>query len=109
MTTSMQEVLAKIASKEITPEEGAKLLDELMPKQVPGKLTFKVTEAHKEEKDGKGNVTRKASNGGAVSIYGLQAKFPVTLYIEQLERLWAAEPELKAFCKANESKLSRKH
>jgi hypothetical protein len=70
-------------------------------------LTFKVSLPHAEEKDGKGNVSRKESAGGAVSIYNLR-RFPVTFYIEELERIWAVDAQLKAFCKTNANKLTRK-
>jgi hypothetical protein len=49
----------------------------------------------------------KVSEKGAVSVYGL-GRFPVTLYRGQWERLCGSIDELKAFIKANESKLSVK-
>jgi hypothetical protein len=49
----------------------------------------------------------KVSEKQAVSIYGLQ-RMPVTLYVEQWERLIAFVPQLQEFCTANASKLSRK-
>ena len=48
----------------------------------------------------------KVSEKGACSVYGL-GKFPVTLYVGQWERLFGKLDELKAYLKANESKLSR--
>jgi hypothetical protein len=50
----------------------------------------------------------KVSDKGAVSIYGLQNRFPVTLYRGQLERLLAHKEQLEAFVAANLSKLSVK-
>lgn len=61
------------------------------------------------EKGNKGNALRcKVSEKGAVSVYGLNVKFPVTLYAEQWERLMAYGNELKSFIKANNGKLKRK-
>ncbi len=61
-------------------------------------------------KNGEGKITYKVSAKGAVSAYGLNARFPVTLYAGQWERLDAPD-EIKAraaFIKDNAGKLSRK-
>ena len=50
----------------------------------------------------------KVSEKGALSLYGLNARFPVTLYAEQWERVFAFVPEMQAFIKANAKGLSRK-
>lgn len=50
----------------------------------------------------------KVSEKGALSLYGLNARFPVTLYAEQWERVIGFVPELQAFIKANAKGLSRK-
>ena len=60
------------------------------PGRQPGALSFKVSEK------------------GGISIYGLQSRFPVTLYRSQLERLLKHAPELNEFIKVNSSKLSEK-
>lgn len=49
----------------------------------------------------------KVSSKGGVSVYGL-GRFPVTLYLSQWEKLLGMVPEIKAFIKANESKLAVK-
>ena len=49
----------------------------------------------------------KVSEKGACSVYGLQ-RMPVTLYVEQWERLLAFADELKAFLTENEKGLKRK-
>lgn len=54
------------------------------------------------------SLTFKISEKGAVSVYGLNARFPVSLYAEQWERLLGAADELKAFLKANADKLPAK-
>jgi hypothetical protein len=50
----------------------------------------------------------KVSEKGAVSVYGLSARFPTTLYKGQWDRLIAVIPELQAFMAANEAKLAVK-
>lgn len=54
------------------------------------------------------SLTFKISEKGAVSVYGLNARFPVSLYAEQWERLLSAADELKAFLKTNADKLPAK-
>jgi hypothetical protein len=54
-----------------------------------------------------GSLSCKVSEKGAVSVYGLQ-RMPVTLYVEQWERLLAFVEELKRFIAANNAALSRK-
>jgi hypothetical protein len=49
----------------------------------------------------------KVSDKGAVSVYGL-GRFPVTLYVEQWEKLLAKVDEIRAFIEANRAKLKRK-
>ena len=52
-------------------------------------------------------LTLRISEKGAVSVYGM-GRFPFTLYVEQWEKLLAMADEIKAFIRANGSKLSRK-
>jgi hypothetical protein len=58
------------------------------------------------------NATRrisfKVSEKGAVSVYGLNARFPVTLYRDQWQRLLGEADNLQAFIVANESNLATK-
>lgn len=84
---SIDQVLEAVKSGKLSIEEASKLL----PSNAPtGKLSFKVSEK------------------GAVSVYGLQARFPVTLYGDQWARLIAQVPELEKFIADNKSKLSVK-
>lgn len=53
-------------------------------------------------------ISFKVSEKGAVSVYRLNTRWPVTLYAEQWERLFRAVPELQAFIEANRDKLSVK-
>ncbi len=82
------EILAKLAAKEISVEEASKLLGNL--------------EAPK-----RGQLYCKVSEKGAVSVYGLQ-RMPVTLYVEQWERLLAFGDDIKTFLKENDARLKRK-
>ena len=49
----------------------------------------------------------KVSPKGAVSLYGLQ-RMPVTLYVEQWERLLGFSEELKKFMGEHAGELKRK-
>jgi hypothetical protein len=56
---------------------------------------------------GKGGISFRVSQKGAVSVYGL-GRFPVTLYKEQWERLFGHIDELKDFIGENKDKLATK-
>ena len=82
-----EEILAKLAAGELQVDEASKLLAELDQKR--GKLYCKVSEK------------------GALSVYGLQ-RMPVTLYVEQWQRLLDFSDEIRQFLKDNESAFKRK-
>ena len=82
-----EEILQKVASGEMTPEEASKHLKTTAPPR--------------------GTLYCKVSEKGGMSVYGLQ-RMPVTLYVEQWERLLAFGDEIKSFLKENDSKLKRK-
>ena len=83
-----EEILAKLAANELSVDEAKRLLDAAdQPKR--GQLYCKVSEK------------------GAVSVYGLQ-RMPVTLYVEQWERLLGFADEVRQFLKDNDSRLKRK-
>ena len=82
-----EEILAKVQAGELSIEEASKMLAAEQPKR--GQLYCKVSEK------------------GGLSVYGLQ-RMPVTLYVEQWERLLAYADEIKAFLKENNAKLKRK-
>ena len=52
-------------------------------------------------------VTLKASEKGAVSVYGL-GRFPVTLYKEQWAKLLDMESDIRAFLTEHEAELKTK-
>jgi hypothetical protein len=83
-----EEILAKLQAGELEVSEASKLLAEL-------------------EQPKRGSLYCKVSEKGAVSVYGLQ-RMPVTLYMEQWQRLLEFGEEVKTFITDNESKLKRK-
>jgi len=83
-----EEILAKLAAGEIKVEEASKLLAEA-------------------EQTKRGTLYCKVSEKGAISVYGLQ-RMPVTLYVEQWERLLDFADEVRAFMKDNADRLKRK-
>ncbi len=91
MTT--QDILAKVASQEISPDDAVKLIAAI-------------------NGNGKGRqkLSYKVSDKGAVSVYGL-GRFPTTLYVEQWERLDSDEERQtrQDFIKANAASLTRKN
>ena len=54
-----------------------------------------------------GNLFAKVSEKGGCSLYGLQ-RMPVTLYVEQWERLLAYADVLREFLKSHDGQLKRK-
>ena len=82
-----EEVLAKVASGDLTIEEASKMLADEAPKR--------------------GTLYCKVSQKGAVSVYGLQ-RMPVTLYVEQWERLLGFADDIKGFLKDHDADLKRK-
>ena len=49
----------------------------------------------------------KVSAKGAISLYGLNARFPVTLYYNQWEQIATVLPSILQFGKDNADKLSK--
>jgi hypothetical protein len=86
---TVQDILTKVASKEISPADADKLIAAINPRAASNALGCKVSEK------------------GAISVYGLQ-RMPVTLYVQQWDRLLAFGDQIKAFAKAHDSELSRK-
>ncbi len=82
------EILAKLAQGEISAEEASKLLDQA-------------------EQENRGSLYCKVSQKGAVSVYGLQ-RMPVTLYLEQWERLLGFGDDIRKFLAEHDSELKRK-
>ena len=83
-----EEILQKVAAGEIPVEEASKLLAEADTRK-PGTLYCKV------------------SAKGAISVYGLQ-RMPVTLYVEQWERLLDFGDQIREFIQEHDAELKRK-
>ena len=83
-----EEILAKLAAQELNVEEASKMLAAL-------------------EQPKRGTLNCKVSQKGAVSVYGLQ-RMPVTLYMEQWQRLLDFGDDVREFIKQNEGQLKRK-
>lgn len=84
-----EEILGKLASGEMKVDEASKLLAEL------------------DSAAKKTGLYCKVSEKGAVSIYGLQ-RMPVTLYMEQWDRLIEFGDHIKQFIKDNAGSLKKK-
>jgi hypothetical protein len=59
------------------------------------------------KKSGRGKLSMKVSEKGALSVYGM-GRFPVTLYKEQWLRLLAIADDIKAFIEAHGESLKTK-
>ena len=83
-----EEILAKLAAGEIKVEEATRLLEAA-------------------EKERRASLYCKVSEKGGVSVYGLQ-RMPVTLYVEQWEKVLGFADEIRRFLKEHDAKLKRK-
>lgn len=63
--------------------------------------------ALKAQVERKSTLTCKIGMKGGLSVYGM-GRFPVTLYVEQWERLFAFVDDIKLFIGANRSALKLK-
>jgi len=83
---TVAQILEAVASGKLKPADAAAL----MPKSpAPAKVSLKISEK------------------GGVSVYGM-GRFPVTLYREQWERLFAHREQIEAFIAANAASLKAK-
>ena len=83
-----EEILAKLAAGEISTQDASRLMDEA-------------------EREKRGSLYCKVSPKGAISVYGLQ-RMPVTLYVEQWERLLNFGEEIRQFMQRHDAELKRK-
>jgi hypothetical protein len=67
-----------------------------------------VLKAKAEANKKTGVLTLRVSAKGAISVYGLSAKFPTTLYASQWIRLLDRKDDLLKFIEANKDQLSFK-
>ncbi len=59
------------------------------------------------KKPGRGQMSLRVSEKGALSVYGL-GRFPVTLYREQWEKLLGMAGEIREFIQSNDHLLKKK-
>jgi hypothetical protein len=85
-TMERKEILERLAAGELSPEEADKLL---------------------AKDESKGAIYCKVSDKGAISVYGL-GRFPVTLYVEQWQRLLDFGDAIRRFAKEHDSELKKK-
>ena len=83
-----KEILRKLASGELTEDEADKLLEQL-------------------EREKRSSLYCKVGKAGGISVYGVQ-RFPVTLYVEQWERLLDFAEDIRRFAKDNHDALKRR-
>jgi hypothetical protein len=83
-----EEILAQVAAGKLSVDEAAKQLADL-------------------ETARRGTLYCKVSPKEAMSLYGLQ-RMPVTLYVEQWERLLGFADDIRAFLKQHDAELKRK-
>ena len=83
-----EEILAQLAKGEITVEQATQMLSDV-------------------EQTRRGTLYCKVSPKGALSVYGLQ-RMPVTLYVEQWNRLLDFSDEIRKFITENDAALKRK-
>ncbi|GAG66122.1 unnamed protein product [marine sediment metagenome] len=84
-----KEILAKLASGELTAEEADKLLED-------------------QDKRKQNSLYCKVGNKGGISVYGFGSRFPVTLYVDQWEKLLDFGDGIRSFAKEHDSELKRK-
>ncbi len=83
-----KEILAQLKTGEIDEDQADKLLEDL-------------------ERQKRGTLYCKVSQKGGLSLYGLQ-RMPVTLYVEQWERLLDFSDEIRKFIGEHNDELKRK-
>ena len=82
--------------------------DEILRKLQAGELEVEAASKLLAEADQKrGGLYCKVSQKGAISVYGLQ-RMPVTLYVEQWQRLLDFADEVRQFAEEHASELKRK-
>ena len=69
---------------------------------------LKAENAALKTKTERGKLSLKVSEKGALSVYGM-GRFPVTLYKEQWLKLLDVSDDIRAFIKANDSRLKTKN
>ena len=90
-----------------TPSANTASITNLVALQAEIERLKKENEALAAKRSGAHTLLVKASAKGAVSVYGL-GRFPVTLYAEQWDRLFANIEKVKGFIEENRGTLATK-
>ena len=90
-----------------TPAANVASITDLKTLQAEIERLKKENEALAAKRSGAHTLSVKASAKGAVSVYGL-GRFPVTLYAEQWDRLFADIEKVKGFIEENRPSLATK-
>ena len=91
-------------NQNLTAEQRIAQLEAMLAASQAETLAAKARAATRSQR----SLSAKVSQKGAVSVYGLNARFPVTLYAQQWAKLEAFMPELKAFLAENQGMLATK-
>jgi hypothetical protein len=83
--------------------------EEILEKLAAGEMSVKEADQilAAAEKRQRGSLYCKVSQKGGMSVYGLQ-RMPVTLYVEQWERLLEFAQDIREFAEEHKGELSRK-
>ena len=86
--------------------------EEILEKVQTGELTIAeakgiLAKVQAEKGKAAGALECRVAQSGGISVYGL-GRFPVTLYVEQWERLLAFADEIRRFAKEHDSELKKK-
>ena len=82
-------------------------MSDMTPEQMEEELERLRAENEALKKRSEKGLSLKVSQKGGVSVYGL-GRFPVTLYMEQWEKLLDISDEIRAFIQENEPQLKTK-
>jgi hypothetical protein len=91
----------------MTAREKTKIGDAMSDEDLKAELERLRSENAALKKGASGGIRMKASEKGAVSVYGM-GRFPVTLYKEQWLRLLDMSDEIRSFIAANQARLKAK-
>jgi hypothetical protein len=91
-----------------TAENQGQLSTEQLLKMLADRGVKVPNPAKERQKLGETGLSCRVGEKGGIAIYGLNMKFPVTLYREQFERLVQAIPQIQAFINENAAKLAVK-
>ena len=82
-------------------------MSDMTPEKMKKELERLQAENETLKKRSEKELSRKVSQKGGVSVYGL-GRFPVTLYKEQWEKLLEMTDDIRAFIQENKAQLKTK-